>query len=167
MGATPEWARMMMFASPMHDVGKLGVPDAVLQKPGKLDPAERAVMETHTTIGGRILSGSDDALIQMAERIARTPHEKWDGTGYPNKLAGPAIALEGRVVAVADVFDSLTSKRVYKPAFDMEQSFTEIVNGAGKHFDPDVVAAFVKARPDIEAVYEAYKGPPIPPHEIE
>lgn len=160
MGAPADWARMMMFASPMHDVGKLGVPDAVLRKPGKLTPEERTVMETHTTIGGRILSGSDDALIRVAERIARTHHEKWDGTGYPNRIAGEEIPLEGRVTAVADVFDALTSKRVYKPAFDMDWSFKEIEQGAGKHFDPGVVAAFLKARDEVEAVFEAYKGPP-------
>lgn len=160
MGAPADWARMMMFASPMHDVGKLGVPDAVLRKPGKLTPEERTVMETHTTIGGRILSGSDDALIQVAERIALTHHEKWDGTGYPNRIAGEQIPLEGRVTAVADVFDALTSKRVYKPAFDMDWSFNEIAQGAGKHFDPDVVKAFLKARDEVEAVFEAYKGPP-------
>lgn len=163
LGAPADWSRMMMFASPMHDVGKLGVPDSVLRKPGKLTQDERAVMETHTTIGGRILSGSDDALIQMAERIALTHHEKWDGTGYPNKIAGAEIPLEGRVTAVADVFDALTSKRVYKPAFDMDWSFKEVADSAGRHFDPEVVAAFMKVRDEVEAVFEAYKGPPPAP----
>ena len=156
MGMPVEWSQLMLFASPMHDIGKLGVPDAVLQKPGPLNPAERVLMEAHTTIGGRILNGSNNELIQVAEKIAVSHHEKWDGSGYPLRLSGTNIPLEGRMTAVADVFDALSSHRVYKEAYTLDRSFQEIGAKAGTHFDPDVAAAFLQARPDIEAVYEAY-----------
>lgn len=156
LGMPTEWCQLMLFASPMHDIGKLGVPDAILQKPGKLTAEERTAMEAHTTIGGQILAGSSNDLIRVAERIALSHHEKWDGSGYPGHVAGPEIPLEGRITAVADVFDALTSKRVYKPAFDLDWSINEIVASAGKHFDPAVVEAFVAARPEIEAVFELY-----------
>ena len=156
LGMPTDWCQLMLFASPMHDIGKLGVPDAVLQKPGPLTPEERTQMEAHTTNGARILTGSTNELIQVAERIAVSHHEKWDGTGYPARLEGAQIPLEGRITAVVDVFDALTSKRVYKPAFGMDWSFAEIEKGAGKHFDPEVAAAFAQARPDIESVFEAY-----------
>ncbi len=157
MGAPRDWARLMLFASPMHDVGKLGVPDAILQKPGKLTDAERLVMQRHTLIGGHILKGSENELLQFAEKIAMSHHERWDGAGYPHKVAGAEIPLEGRVTAVADVFDALTSKRCYKPAFSVDWAFEEIAKNRGTQFDPDVVDAFVKARPEIEAVFDAYK----------
>lgn len=158
MGMPQEWTRLMLFASPMHDVGKLGVPDAILRKPGPLTEAERRQMQRHTVFGAQILRGSSNELLQVAERIALSHHEKWDGTGYPNGVKGHAIPLEGRVAAVADVFDALTSKRVYKEAFSADMAFSEIRKGAGTHFDPEAAAAFLDAREEIEAVREAYSG---------
>lgn len=158
LGASKEWARMMIFAAPMHDVGKLGVPDAVLLKPGALTPEERAIMQTHTTIGSRILSGSEDALTQMSQRIALTHHEKWDGSGYPNRLAGADIPLEGRIVAVADVFDALSSARVYKKAMPVGAAIAEVARSAGTHFDPEVARAFLGAREEIEGIFDLYRA---------
>ncbi|TVQ59817.1 MAG: HD domain-containing protein [Phycisphaerales bacterium] len=155
-GRPRDWARMLLLASPMHDIGKLGVADAVLLKPGKFTPEERAAMERHTTIGASILAEPKDDLMRMAERIARTHHERWDGKGYPAGLAGDDIPLEGRIVAVADVFDALTSKRVYKAAFPRDDAFKAIEDGAGAHFDPDVAKGFLGARSEIESIYEAF-----------
>ena len=126
----------------MHDAGKIGIPDKVLLKPGKLDPGEWEIMKQHTTIGGKILSGSDSEFIKLAEVIALTHHEKWDGSGYPLGLKGTAIALAGRITAIADVFDALMSKRPYKEPFSLEKSFAIIQEGKGSHFDPEVVEAF-------------------------
>ncbi len=159
LGAPADWSRMMMFASPMHDVGKLGVPDAVLRKPGKLTPEERTVMETHTTIGGRILSGSDDTLIQVAERIAMTHHEKWDGTGYPNRIAGAEIPLEGRVTAVADVFDALTSARPYKAPWRVEKALDLLKEQRDRHFEGRLVDLFLEALDQILKIRDLYAEP--------
>lgn len=161
MGAPRDWTRMMMFASPMHDVGKLGVPDSILQKPGKLTDEERLIMQRHTLIGAHILKGAENELLQFAEKIALSHHERWDGAGYPHRLAGAEAPLEGRVTAVADVFDALTSKRCYKPAFSVDWAIEEIAKNRGTQFDPDVVDAFLKARPEIEVVFDAYR--PAPP----
>ena len=155
-GHPREWARMVLLASPMHDIGKLGVPDAVLLKPGRFTPEERAVMERHTTIGASILAEPKDDLMRMAERIARTHHERWDGAGYPARLKAEDIPLEGRIVAVADVFDALTSKRVYKPAFDVDESIRSIADAAGSQFDPLVVEGFLNARSEIVSIFEAF-----------
>lgn len=148
----------ILFAAPMHDVGKLGIPDAVLNKAGPLTPEERADMQRHCAIGAQILRGSDNGVIQTAERIALTHHEKWDGTGYPAKLAGADIPIEGRICAVADVFDALTSARVYKAAFPVEKAYSIIQKDSGTHFDPEVVAAFVRSRPTVEEIQAAYSG---------
>ena len=118
-----------LYASPMHDIGKIGIPDNILMKPGKLDAEEWAIMKQHTTIGGKILSGSDSSTLKTAETIALTHHEKWDGTGYPNNLKGLEIPLSGRITAIADVFDALTSKRPYKDAFPMEKAFAIMKDG--------------------------------------
>ncbi|MGV8953147.1 MAG: HD domain-containing phosphohydrolase [Cypionkella sp.] len=136
------FARTLYLAAPLHDVGKIGVPDMVLSKPGKLTPEEIAIMRTHVPIGVRILEGGTSELIRVASRIAATHHEKWDGTGYPNGLNGEQIPLEGRIAAVADVFDALCSERPYKKAFTAEAAYEEIARGAGGHFDPACVAAF-------------------------
>ena len=132
-----------LYASPMHDVGKIGIPDNILLKPGKLNAEEWAVMQQHTTIGGKILSGSDSSTLKTAEIIALTHHEKWDGSGYPNNLKGSDIPMPGRITAIADVFDALTSKRPYKDAFSMEKAFAIMKDGQGKHFDPDLLDAFL------------------------
>jgi putative two-component system response regulator len=139
----------------MHDIGKVGIPDQVLLKPGKLDPEEFALIKTHTTIGARILSGSDVPLLQAAEAIARTHHEKWDGSGYPAGLKGEEIPLHGRIVAVCDVFDALLSTRPYKQAWTVEATVAEIERCRGKHFDPEVADAFLAALPKLLEVREA------------
>ena len=132
-------------AAPLHDIGKLGVPDAILLKPGPLDAAERARMQTHADIGRRILGGSLSPVLRLAEEIAHTHHERWDGAGYPRGLAGDAIPLVGRIVAVADVFDALTHARPYKPAWPADRAFAELCAQAGRQFDPGVVNAFAVA----------------------
>jgi len=154
------WCALLELAAPLHDIGKLGISDAVLLKPGKLDAGEWELMRRHCLLGqkvlspiddsldagGRALSGGHSPLIEMARSIAMTHHEKWDGTGYPQGLAGLQIPLEGRITAVADVFDALTSQRAYKPAFSLERSFEIIAEGSGTHFDPLVVEGFFSDR---------------------
>jgi putative two-component system response regulator len=130
-------------AAPLHDVGKLAVPDAILLKPGRLDAAEFAIMRRHTTAGARILAGSSSPVLRLAEQIAMTHHERWDGGGYPRGLSGDSIPLAGRIVAVVDVFDALTHERPYKDAWPVERAIAEIATGAGTQFDPRVVEAFL------------------------
>lgn len=156
MGLPQERCQEILFAAPMHDVGKLGVPDAILNKPGPLTPEERVEMQKHTTIGAQILRGSETGVVKVAESIAISHHEKWDGTGYPHGLSGAAIPVEGRICAVADVFDALTSPRVYKPPFPVEKAYSIIQKDAGTHFDPEAVAAFVRSRDTVEAIQAAY-----------
>jgi putative two-component system response regulator len=131
-------------AAPLHDVGKIGVSDAILLKPGKLTPAEYAIMQTHCQLGAQLLSGGRSDVVQMAERIALTHHEKWNGTGYPYGLKKEAIPVEGRILAVADVFDALTHIRPYKKAWTVEEALDEICRQAGTHFDPQVVEALLE-----------------------
>jgi putative two-component system response regulator len=131
------------LAAPLHDVGKIALPDAILCKPGKLTPSEFEQMKTHAAVGGQMLTGSAFALLEVAEGIALTHHERWDGSGYPNGLAGDEIPIAGRIVAVADVFDALTHVRPYKPAWSRAEAVAEITSHAGDHFDPAVVDAFV------------------------
>jgi putative two-component system response regulator len=129
-------------AAPLHDIGKVGIPDAILLKPGKLTAAEYETIKTHATIGAEILSGSRSPLLVMAEEIALTHHERWDGQGYPGGIRGEQIALPGRIVAVADVFDALTHERPYKRAWPVPEALAEILREAGRHFDPQVVQVF-------------------------
>ncbi|MHC4390324.1 MAG: HD domain-containing phosphohydrolase [Planctomycetota bacterium] len=156
LGVPDEEARNLMLASPMHDVGKIMIPDSILKKPGRLTTDERAEMERHALYGHQILAQSDLALIRLCAEVAATHHERWDGTGYPNGLAGEAIPLSGRITAVADVFDALTSVRCYKPAMPVEQALSIVRDGAGSHFDPTVVAAFDAILPAILEVRERY-----------
>ncbi|MCK6456861.1 MAG: HD domain-containing protein [Phycisphaerae bacterium] len=156
-GQPLEWSRELLFASPMHDVGKLAVPDAILHKPGPLTPEERRVMQRHTSAGAEILAGSSNEVIRMAERIALTHHECWDGSGYPNGLAGDRIPLEGRIAAVADVFDALTNRRVYKQALSLETAYEMLVAQRGRQFDPRIIDAFVAARDEIVSIHDAYR----------
>lgn len=149
MGQSNSTVESILYAAPMHDVGKIGIPDRVLLKPGKLDADEWEIMKQHATIGGNILGGSDAGFIRLAEVIALTHHEKWDGSGYPKGLKGSKIPLAGRIVAIADVFDALTSKRPYKGPFTVEKSFNIIKESRGNHFDPDVVDAFFAVEDEI------------------
>ena len=136
-------ARQLQCAAPMHDTGKIGIPDSILKKPAKLDPDEWQVMKTHAQIGYGILSKSQTPLFKMAAQIALCHHEKWDGSGYPQGLSGEDIPISARIVAVADVFDALTMARPYKRAWPIEDAVNEIVRGKGQHFDPQVVEGFL------------------------
>jgi hemerythrin-like metal-binding protein len=149
----------------MHDVGKIGIADAVLLKPGKLTPEEFTIMKTHTQIGVTILSGND-ALIMAARDIAGSHHERWDGTGYPEGLAGEQIPILARVCAVADVFDALTSTRPYKQAWTVEDARAWVVSETGKYFDPAVVSAFELAMPEILRIRELYRDDIIDPKQV-
>ena len=144
-GFSEEDADEILHAAPMHDVGKIGVPDAILQKPGKLDEQEWQVMRQHPEIGAQIIGDHDATLLQMAKRIALSHHEKWDGSGYPKGLVGEAIPIEGRIVAIADVFDALTSVRPYKKAWTVEAAVQLIQEQSGKHFDPALVTCFINS----------------------
>jgi putative two-component system response regulator len=139
---TPQ-VELIRLAAPLHDLGKIAVPDAILAKRGKLTEDEFEQMEAHTTIGAKLLAGGGNPLLELAQQIALTHHEKWDGSGYPAGLIGEAIPIAGRIVAVADVFDALTHSRPYKPAWSTEDAITEMTSHAGQHFDPDVLAAFL------------------------
>ena len=147
----------MLYAAPMHDVGKIAVPDRILLKTGSLDADEWEIMKRHTTIGSEILQGSDTEFIRLAEVIALTHHEKWDGSGYPQGLAGSEIPMAGRIVAIADVFDALTSTRPYKEPFSVTASHDIVRKERGVHFDPDVVDAFFAAQDEILAIRDEYR----------
>lgn len=147
----------ILYAAPMHDIGKIGIPDRILQKQAKLEPDEWEIMKKHTIIGSQIMEKSDAEFIKLGEIIALTHHEKWDGSGYPKGLKDKAIPLAGRITAIADVFDALTSKRSYKRAFSLEKSFTIIKEGKGSHFDPKVVAAFFSIEKEIISIKEKYQ----------
>ncbi|MEZ4415493.1 MAG: response regulator [Gemmatimonadota bacterium] len=149
----------LSLAAPMHDIGKIGIPDEIVHKPGRLDPSEYEVMKTHTSIGHAILDGSSSDLLQLAAEIALSHHERWDGQGYPHGLRGEEIPISGRIVAVADVFDALTSSRPYKEAWDRERALTYLADGAGSQFDPACVTAFLERRDRIFVV-RARVGPP-------
>jgi len=149
-------AEMLLNASPMHDIGKIGIPDNVLLKPGKLDAEEWKIMQTHVDIGVEILSGADSDLMNMAAEVAQNHHEKWDGSGYPRSLAGEDIPFTGRVVAVADVFDALTTERPYKDAWSIDKSVEFLKEQSGKHFEPRLVELFLEILPDILKIREQY-----------
>ncbi len=143
-GWSEERIELMRLAAPMHDIGKVGIPDAILLKRGKLDAEEFEVMKTHASIGHTILSEKKSPLLQLAAEIALTHHEKYDGSGYPNALKGEAIPLSGAIVAVVDVFDALLSERPYKKAFSLEKTLDIINADTGTHFHPKVVALFIQ-----------------------
>jgi HD-GYP domain-containing protein (c-di-GMP phosphodiesterase class II)/methanogenic corrinoid protein MtbC1 len=159
LGLEAELCELLSHAAPLHDIGKVAIPDAILLKPGPLTPEERSIVETHAEEGHRLLRGSSSSILDMAATIALSHHEKWDGSGYPRGLAGEDIPLEGRIVAVADVFDALTSDRVYRLAFSVEQAVEMMLAQRGRHFDPVLLDAFLEvlsssgpdARADIKA----------------
>lgn len=159
MGLDDDFLTLVLLASPMHDVGKIGIRDSVLLKPAKLTPEEFDEIRAHTMIGARILAGSESPLLQMAEEIALNHHERFDGSGYPNGLRGEAIPLSGRIVALADVFDALTSRRVYRPPYSVEEAVDMIREGAGTHFDPRVARAFDGALDEILRIKGHYEDP--------
>jgi putative two-component system response regulator len=155
-GLGEESAGIIFNTAPMHDIGKIGIPDAILLKPGKLDAAEWEVMYQHPIMGAEIIGKHDNELLETARIIALTHHEKWDGSGYPQGLKGEAIPLEGRIVAIADVFDALVSVRPYKPALPLETALQYFDEQSGRHFDPTLLVAFKKALPEILRIKEIY-----------
>jgi putative two-component system response regulator len=155
-GLDPE---AMLIASPMHDVGKIAVPDRILLKPGALTPEERRDMQRHAEVGHALLTGSDSELLELAATIAWTHHERYDGGGYPRGLAGTAIPLEGRIAGVADVFDALTSDRVYRPAFSLDEAVATMSAERGAQFDPMVLDLFLDSLDHVMAIRERASGP--------
>ena len=148
-GCSPAWAEDLLNAAPMHDVGKIGIPDAVLRKPGPQDAAEWDTMRRHPEIGAEIIGEHPSGVLQLAREIALAHHEKWDGSGYPRGLAGEAIPLSARIVAIADVFDALTTRRPYKEPWPVQDALDHIAAQAGKHFDPALVALFAPLLPQL------------------
>lgn len=146
----PDECELLLHAAPMHDIGKIGIPDAILLKPGPLDPDEWEEMKRHTTIGAELLAGSHSPVVQLGEVIALTHHERWDGSGYPHGVAGDATPLVGRICAIADVFDALISERPYKDAWDHQSAGNEISSQAGRQFDPELVDLFLGLQPALE-----------------
>lgn len=168
IGWSADRCALLELAAPMHDTGKIGMPDAVLKKPGKLDAAEWEIMRSHARVGYEILSKSDAPVFQLAAEIALRHHEKWDGSGYPDGLAGMKIPESARLVAVADVFDALTMKRAYRDAWPLDRVLAALKEGSGSHFDPAMFDAFLGILPrilDIRAHWESHVPAPsgIPP----
>lgn len=156
VGMSENDAEMVMNAAPMHDVGKIGIPDNILKKPGKLTNEEFDAMKAHCQIGAEVIGDDVSELLQLAKVVAMTHHEKWNGYGYPNKLVGEDIPLAGRIVAITDVFDALTSVRPYKKAWSVEDAVNLLKKEAGKHFDPELVPLFIKALPEIVKIKQKY-----------
>ena len=158
-GLSPERCDLIRTASPMHDIGKIGTPDHVLLKPGKFTPEEFKVITQHTEIGYRLVAGSDSELLTVAALIAWTDHEALDGTGYPRGLKGETIPLEGRITAIADNFDALTTQRVYKPAYDFDHAKELMLKERGKHFDPELLDIFFDSMEEITRIYDQFADP--------
>jgi putative two-component system response regulator len=152
LGWEPQRVADMRLAAPMHDVGKIGIPDSILRKPGGLTRDEFEIMKTHTTIGGKILDDPDVPLLRLAKEIALTHHEKWNGSGYPEGLSGEAIPESGRITAVADVYDALVYDRVYRPAIPEEKALSMVREGRGTHFDPRILDCFFSLLPGIREI---------------
>jgi putative two-component system response regulator len=161
LGLSPRLCRDIYLAAPLHDVGKVAIPDRILLKPGRLDADEMAVIRTHAAIGARILADSHCELIQIGAEIAAAHHERWDGSGYPKGLKGADIPIEARVVAVADVFDALTTKRPYKEAMPLPEARRYLEDKKGIEFDPSRVDAFLARWDDVEAIARPQGGPAV------
>ncbi|MBL8490972.1 MAG: response regulator [Rhodocyclaceae bacterium] len=157
LGYPEDWLDLLLQAAPMHDVGKLGTPDHILLKPGRLTPEEFEIMKQHTTIGWEILKDSASPMLVLAAEIARSHHEKFDGSGYPLGLSGEAIPRSGRIVAVADVFDALTSERPYKKAWEFDRALEFIQQGRGSHFDPACIDAFLAELSSVQDIRRQFQ----------
>ncbi len=157
LGQSEEQRDLLYHGSTMHDVGKIGIPDAILLKPDVLSAEERTAMQEHTRIGAKLLGGSSSPLLQAGELIALAHHEHWDGSGYPCGLAGDAIPLWGRICAIADVFDALTSARPYKPAYSLEETRTLMCQARGTHFDPEILDLFLDHFSEIAQIWGQYR----------
>ncbi len=170
VGLEHERIEMLLYAAPMHDVGKIGVHESILQKPGKLTPQEFEAMKAHTWIGSRIFEGSDVPVLQMSATIALTHHERFDGTGYPQGLRGDKIPIEGQIAGLADVFDALSSKRCYKPAFPVERCLQIIEEERNRQFHPDLADALLSRMDEVLTIRDHYafieqKKPADPPRQ--
>ncbi len=160
---TPDTIEALFKSAPLHDIGKVGIPDRILLKPGRLDPEEMAIMKTHTTLGWQALAqaeqslGTDVAFLRLAKEIAQSHHEQWDGRGYPQGLRGEAIPVAARLMAVADVYDALISRRVYKEGMPHAQAVKIVTEGRGSHFDPEVVDAFVAIQAQFQAIAQRFR----------
>lgn len=154
-----DWVDLIFNAAPMHDVGKIGIPESILRKPGKLTEDEWTVMKTHPVIGADILGEHDDILLKTAKEIALTHHEKWDGSGYPYGLKQQEIPLSGRIIAIADVFDALTTKRPYKEPWSVEDALVLIKESAGSHFDPHLVDVFLQNIDQVLEIKQRFAEP--------
>jgi len=159
LGLDDHLIETILLAAPLHDLGKLGIPDAILLKPGKLDEHEWEIMKTHSKIGADILKGSTAEHLNLAESIARSHHEKWDGSGYPDGLRGTQIPIAVRCCSIADVFDALTSRRPYKEPFPLKEALKIVAGGRGTHFDPAVVDAFFDIQEEILAIKTEFSDP--------
>jgi putative two-component system response regulator len=159
---TPEYIKLLFKSAPLHDIGKIGIPDHILLKPGKLTPEEFEIMKTHTTLGYESIMraeqsmGGEVSFLRLAKEIALSHQEKWDGSGYPEALKGDAIPVSARLMALADVYDALINKRVYKPAFGHEESVRIILEGRDKHFDPDILDAFLAVQEEFRAIAKSF-----------
>jgi len=156
IGLSKEETETLELAAPLHDIGKIGIPDEILKKPGPLNDEEIKIMHTHPTIGYQVLQDSPSKFLQKGAEIALCHHERFDGSGYPQGLKGKDIPISARLVAVADVFDALTSKRAYKEAWSIEESLDYMRKESGKHFDPDIVDLMFKVRPRFEKILEEH-----------
>ena len=157
LGLSLDQQELLLEAAPLHDIGKVGIADPILLKPGRLDAAEFEIMKQHAVFGYEMLKGSSSKVLQAGAEIARGHHEKFDGSGYPDGLKGKDIPLFSRIVAVADVFDALTSERPYKKAWELEAAVDFLTAGSGTHFDPECVQAFLQAWEDVLEVRERYQ----------
>jgi len=157
MGLSEDDQRLILEAAPMHDIGKVGIPDKILLKPARLTTEEFDVMKQHATFGYELLRGSTSKLLQIGAEIALGHHEKFDGTGYPGGLQGEEIPIFSRIVAVADVFDALTSERPYKKAWELDDAVSFLKSGSGTHFDPACVTAFLAAWDEVQAIRDQYQ----------